>query len=655
MQQLKTILKSGEKKYAFLLSFSVFFFFINLLSLKNFGQSCPPNIDFESGTFSGWTCYTGFATAVGTQNVLNLTPSGGPSYDRHTMYSGNSGGVDPYGGFPVNCPNGSGNSIKLGNNLGGGQAEGISYEFTIPANQNSYSLIYHYAVVFQAPNHRENEQPRMEIEVTNVTDNTVISCASFTFISVGTSLPGFQVSSNTDTTTVLYKNWSAVTVDLSGNAGKTIRMFFKTADCTFRRHFGYAYIDVDSECSGSFLGATYCPDDTLVNITAPYGYQGYTWYDSALTKVLGTQQVLTLAPPPRSGTTLAVKLEPYNGYGCPNTIYAQVKDSLTVVADAGRDTLSCNRDPVSIGTIPKPGLIYKWAPIKGLSNPTISNPTASPDSTTTYVVTTTNSGGGCRTTDTVIVRASIIDDSLQLLGKAAYCLGYGDSAVLKVSPTQSIQWFKDNVAISGARQPIYRVAVSGTYYAVLRNSTGCSITTRSQTIFIDKALPGLRYPLEYAVVNLPLSLKARQIGETVLWRPGAKLNTANSFAPVFQGTTEQLYLIDIRAASGCITVDTQLVRTVKNVEVYVPTAFTPNQDGLNDFLHPILRGVKEVRHFRIFNRWGQLLFESKNPQPGWNGSFKGIPQQSQAVVWVLDCLGVDGQPYVQKGTSVLLR
>ncbi len=81
------------------------------------------------------------------------------------MYAANSGGVDPYGGFPVNCPNGSGYSIRLGNNSGGGQAEGISYEFTIPANENSYSLIYHYAVVFQAPNHRENEQPRMEIEV----------------------------------------------------------------------------------------------------------------------------------------------------------------------------------------------------------------------------------------------------------------------------------------------------------------------------------------------------------------------------------------------------------------------------------------------------------------------------------------------------------
>ena len=141
-------------------------------------QDCPPNIDFENGTFSGWTCWTGSVAAVGSSNVITLTQSGGPVGDRHTMITaGASSGVDPFGGFPVSCPNGSGHSIKLGNTSGGGEAEGVSYEFTIPANRNTYTLIYNYAVVFQDPNHQQNEQPRMETEVTNVTDNTVISCA----------------------------------------------------------------------------------------------------------------------------------------------------------------------------------------------------------------------------------------------------------------------------------------------------------------------------------------------------------------------------------------------------------------------------------------------------------------------------------------------
>lgn len=172
------------------------------------------------------------------------------------MYS-NTLAKDPYGDFPVLCPNGSGHSVRLGSTRAGGQAEGISYQFKIPANQNSYSLTYYYAVVFQSPNHQDFEQPRMETEITNISDNSVISCASFSFIAIGTSIPGFQVSNLSDTINVLYKSWSAVTVDLSGNAGKTIQLFFKTADCTFRRHFGYAYVDVNTECSGNLNGATF--------------------------------------------------------------------------------------------------------------------------------------------------------------------------------------------------------------------------------------------------------------------------------------------------------------------------------------------------------------------------------------------------------------
>ena len=88
-----------------------------------FAQTCPPNIDFESGNFSGWTCYTGHTAAIAGQNTINLSPSG-PMPERHTMYTANSGMLDPYGNFPVNCPNGSGNSIRLGNDMGGGEAEG---------------------------------------------------------------------------------------------------------------------------------------------------------------------------------------------------------------------------------------------------------------------------------------------------------------------------------------------------------------------------------------------------------------------------------------------------------------------------------------------------------------------------------------------------
>ena len=107
--------------------------------------------------------------------------------------------------------------------------------------------------------------------------------------------------------------------------------------------------------------------------------------------------------------------------------------------------------------------------------------------------------------------------------------------------------------------------------------------------------------------------------------------------------------------AGCITTDTQLVKIARQVEIYVPTAFTPNSDGKNDYLHPIFRGVGEVRIFRVFNWWGQILFEGKTELPEWDGSFKGLPQPPQAVVWMLECVGLDGAVYSKSGSSVLIR
>ncbi len=801
----------------------------SLICALNFSanaQSCPPNIDFENGDFTGWTCYTGSVASVSGTNVITLSPSGGPVYNRHTMYSANPGdGLDEYGDFPRNCPNGSGHSIRLGNNEAGTQAEGVSYDFTIPAGANVYNLIYNYAVVFQDPAHQPSEQPRMEIEITNVTDNTVISCSSFTFFPIGSALPGFELSSNPGgSTPVWFKRWTAVSINLDGNAGKTIRLFFKTADCTFKRHFGYAYIDVNTECSDKFVGANFCHDDTAVHVTAPYGYESYTWYNTTFTQVLGNAQTLTFSPPPPAGTTVAVVLVPYNGYGCLDTLYTQLTDTLTLQANAGPNLVSCNHTLVQLGSPPKAGWVYHWNPSTGLNDPDVANPLADPDTTTTYVLSIHHDGGGCFSTDTAVVKADLIDNALQVTGSAAWCIGSGDSTVLKVHVADSIQWYKDNIAIPGANQIIYRVTQTGVYNAVLFNHTGCILSTISQAVnissvpvagfsvnnsgqcqignkfiftnnstnavgameykwkfgdgdtavtrttshiyksigtykvvvlvssnsicadsstmivhvypnvvadftidpvcinlpvlavnntldpgtspisylwnfgngytstlrnppaqfystaknyivslsvstaqcplplsvlkrfaYVDAPRPAANYPLQYAVINLPLALEARPFGDTILWSPAAGLDNPVSYTPVFTGATEQLYNITIKTNSGCVTVDTQLVKISKRIEIFVPNTFTPNNDGKNDMLRPFMIGIKALDYFRIFNRWGQLVFETHNLGSGWDGKFKGISLEMQTVVWMLEGIGVDNSIHKAKGSSVLLR
>ena len=617
---------------------------------------CPPNIDFENGTFDNWTCYTGTVSAATGAHVFSLSPLAGPEYNRQTMYSAGTGELDPYGKFPVACPNGSGYSIRLGNSEGGGLAEGVSYEFTIPANQNEYSLIYHYAVVFEDPNHLEYQQPRMEAEITNVSDNTVISCSSFSFFPFGSLLPGFNESSisGDDGTAVWYKDWSAVSINLNGLAGKTIRLFFRTGDCTFRRHFGYAYIDVNSECSSEFVGATYCKDDTAVNLTAPYGYQNYTWFNNDFSSTLGKEQVLRFAPPPPVGTLVAVEVIPYNGYGCLDTLYARLIDTLTVKAFAGPDVLYCTT-PVLIGSNAKPGLVYSWSPAGGLSDALLSNPRASPPTNTIYYLTVRHDGGGCESHDTVLVKSAPIDSSIQLTGKDAFCIGSADSALLQVKPTTAIQWFRDGDLLNGATGTDYRVPTSGVYRALLTNSVGCTIYTPSKKIFIDQPKPAIRYPVRYAAADVPLQLQARPISDSVLWAPPLHLDNRRSFAPLFAGQAEQLYTVTLTTKIGCVTVDTQLVKIMDKAGIYVPTAFTPNNDGLNDVLMPVLAGIKELKYFRIFNRWGQMIFETREELKGWDGTVKGVHQQAGVVVWTVEAVGGDGKSFIRKGTAMLIR
>jgi gliding motility-associated-like protein len=224
-----------------------------------------------------------------------------------------------------------------------------------------------------------------------------------------------------------------------------------------------------------------------------------------------------------------------------------------------------------------------------------------------------------------------------------------------VHSTNKIQWYKNNSVITGASDSSYRVTSSGSYYALLKNADGCILSTSEKAIVIDKAKPPINYPVKYAVTDLPLNLKARQIGATVLWNPLNSLNDAKSFTPVFQGARETLYTIKITTATECVTVDTQLVKIVKNVEIYVPNAFTPNGDGKNDLLRPQLRGILELHYFKIYNRWGQLVFETQIEEAGWNGTIKGTPQSTQTVIWILQGIGVDNVIYTKKGTATLIR
>ncbi len=289
-------------------------------SLACISQTCPPNIDFEIGDLSNWQCFTGNTYVAANQNVINLTPSG-PTANRHQIITTATAGMDQYGNFPTLCPYGGGYSVKLGNNSSGSEAEGLSYTFQIPASADTFSLTYFYAVVFEDPGHLPVEQPRFFVTAYDVATGNLINCASYNYISTA-AIPGFQVS--TVDPGVLYKNWTPASIDFSGLAGQTVRLEFKTADCTKGAHFGYAYVDVGTGCGGVITVAALCGSSNSVALNAPYGFQSYTWYNSNYTIAVGNQQNVTLTPPPPPNTMFHVDMVPYPGFGCRDTADALV-------------------------------------------------------------------------------------------------------------------------------------------------------------------------------------------------------------------------------------------------------------------------------------------------------------------------------------------
>ncbi|SHM96367.1 gliding motility-associated C-terminal domain-containing protein [Mucilaginibacter sp. OK098] len=286
-----------------------------LIGFKAFSQT--PNIGFENGSFSNWNCYIGFVDPSGNVSLFASVPIN----NRHTLISKGSAKIlDPYGEFPVLCPNGSNYSIRLGNDDTSRQAERVSYTLKVP-NQKSYSIVFNYAVVLENPNHLPFQQPKFRVQVYDVTDNKYLECPSFDF-AASSSLPGFKLSTvaGVKGESIYYKDWSTAAIDLSNYTGKEIRLEFTTNDCTKGQHFGYAYLDINEDNGTSITGNAYCAGQRSMTLHAPNGFASYEWFTADLSKLVGTGQSINISPPPPDNTTYVLEISPYEGLGCTDTL-----------------------------------------------------------------------------------------------------------------------------------------------------------------------------------------------------------------------------------------------------------------------------------------------------------------------------------------------
>jgi gliding motility-associated-like protein len=231
---------------------------------------------------------------------------------------------------------------------------------------------------------------------------------------------------------------------------------------------------------------------------------------------------------------------------------------------------------------------------------------------------------------------------------------------INTSPsTLTYLWEFGNGATSTVQNPVYSYPNAGTYTIQLTVSDiHCpqTLSIKKLDVVVDAPVPGIRYPDVEAVMNFPEQLQSRLFtSSSVLWTPSVNLNFANSYKPSFKGLTPQLYYVQLKTRTGCLTVDTQYVKIKKKIEVYVPTSFTPDGNGVNDYLYPVLMGFQKLNYFRIYDRWGKMLYQSQSEQPGWNGRVNGEKASLQTVIWMVEAVDVDGVTHKRQGTTILIR
>ena len=139
------------------------------------------------------------------------------------------------------------------------------------------------------------------------------------------------------------------------------------------------------------------------------------------------------------------------------------------------------------------------------------------------------------------------------------------------------------------------------------------------------------------------------------WQPADLLDNSQSAEPraILNKSTE--FIVIGSDSYGCADKKTILVKVFKNKGYYLPSAFSPNGDGLNDLFRPIPIGISSTSFFRIMNRQGTVLFQTNKYMEGWDGTYKGVMQPPANYVWMLKGTDTDGKMIEMKGNVVLIR
>ena len=371
---------------------------------------------------------------------------------------------------------------------------------------------------------------------------------------------------------------------------------------------------------------TICAKDT-VYLSATPGFQNYQWSPAYQVNSTTGQSIIAN---PLIDTTYTVIGEMTPGCFAYDTIHITVNNVNPV--NLGIDKSMCFGDSLILNA-GNGFTSYIWN--IGANTQFI---TARNQGTYSVIATAINN---CKAYDTISILNVWPKPQLSLDKRTELCMG----TTRTLDPGNFVSYLWNTGAITRT----ITINSVGSYAVFVSDSKGCKGTDTSTITTIIPSPTGF-LPSDTTICSYGnIVIKPAALFNTYLWNTG-------TIGPSLAINNAGTYWLQVTNSKGCTGIDSILVLPKECLKgFFIPTAFTPNNDGINDVLKPILLGNIKQYEFWIYNRWGQPVFYSKDPLKGWNGNHKGLKQDGNVFVWICT-YQFEGEPVIKRnGTFILIR
>ena len=391
------------------------------------------------------------------------------------------------------------------------------------------------------------------------------------------------------------------------------------------------------------------PDDSIcaggsINLTTTSNLLNFNWYPST---GLSCDTCLSPTASPNNSATYIV-VASFGACNLTDTVHIAINNIPSVNAGTGGSI--CPGESYFLHATNATS--YVWLPPanSSLSNSNSANPIATPATTTTYTVQGSSNLCG-NTVDTVIVTVNPLPNAN----------AWPDSSVC---PNQSVQlhatggvsyaWTGYFLSDDSIADPMATPTVQDVVYTVtVANQFGCLDTAQVTLHLYD--LPTANAGTDASIYLFDSTQLSASGGSVYSWFPTTGLSDPNSPSPWASPTYTTVYYLTITSPDGCLAYDTVTVFVSNEPLVVIPSAFTPNGDGHNDFLKVIRHGVFELTVMKIYNRWGEVVFESHNLSSEWDGNFNGEPCEMGVYTYYMEGVGYNNLQIKRQGNVTLMR